>query len=203
MDISEKQACDILSRAFQSRGYPVQSNVLFHEGNVTFHADGWDPENRVGFEFLTSEADDHHDMSAQAYQELSARMQRGELFFFILDEVEADDEHGLFAEAMRFLDDVEKRLGRKQLTPSALAPTAAPTKASAKQAAPTGKTAPKKSAPPKKAAPNKPPKKKAPKKKSAPKKKAKKKSAPTKKAKKKSAPKKKAKKKSAPKKKAN
>ena len=61
--LTEMQGCDLLARLFSKRGYTIERNVMFREYGVEFHIDGWDPRARVGFEFLTSEDDDHIDLS--------------------------------------------------------------------------------------------------------------------------------------------
>lgn len=66
--LSETQACELLARMFRARGYAVVRNVAFREYGVEFHADGWDSKARVGFEFLTSEDDDHDDLTLAEYR---------------------------------------------------------------------------------------------------------------------------------------
>ena len=73
---------------------------------MEFHIDGWDPQARVGFEFLTSEDEDHDDLTLDEYKELSAAQRRGELAVFIIDEVEPFSAEDLAAEAHEFLDEV-------------------------------------------------------------------------------------------------
>lgn len=85
--ISETNACDILSRLFRARGYNISRNVMFHEYGVEFHIDGWDEKERIGFEFLSSEDDDHDDLSLEEYKTLMAAQLRGELSVLIMDEV--------------------------------------------------------------------------------------------------------------------
>ena len=69
--LSETEGCDLLARLFRARGYAIQRNVLFREYGVEFHIDGWDAKARVGFEFLTSEDDDHDDLTLDEYQALA------------------------------------------------------------------------------------------------------------------------------------
>ena len=57
--LSETKACDLLARLFRARGYTIARNISFREYGVSFHIDGWDAKARVGFEFLTSEDEDH------------------------------------------------------------------------------------------------------------------------------------------------
>ena len=111
--LSETKACELLARLFRARGYAVTRNITFREYGVTFHIDGWDAKNRIGFEFLTSEDDDHDDLSLEEYKTLMAAQQRGELSLLIMDEVEPLSEADLAATAHEFLDEVaEARLAR-------------------------------------------------------------------------------------------
>lgn len=105
--LSETEGCDLLARLFKKRGYTVMRNLTFREYGVSFHIDGWDAKKRVGFEFLTSEDDDHDDLTLAEYQTLMAAQQRGELSLFILDEVEPLSVGDLTDMANDFLDEVE------------------------------------------------------------------------------------------------
>ena len=108
--LSEFEGCTHLSRLFRRRGYVIERNVMFREYGVEFHIDGWDKKARVGFEFLTSEDDDHDDLDLEEYKALSDAQQRGELAVFIIDEVEPVSTEALIEEANEFLDEVESRL---------------------------------------------------------------------------------------------
>lgn len=104
--LSELEGCDLLARLFAARGYRLARNVVFREYGVTFHIDGWDAAARVGFEFLTSEDDDHDDLTLEGYKTLMAAQQRGELALFIIDEVETLSAAELTATTHEFLDEV-------------------------------------------------------------------------------------------------
>lgn len=104
--LSETKACDLLARLFKARGYAISRNMTFREYGVSFHIDGWDAKARVGFEFLTSEDDDHDDLTLSEYKALMAAQQRGELSLFIIDEVEPLSAAELTATAHEFLDEV-------------------------------------------------------------------------------------------------
>jgi hypothetical protein len=105
--LSETEGCDLLARLFKKRGYAIMRNLTFREYGASFHIDGWDAKKRVGFEFLTSEDDDHDDLTLGEYQTLMAAQQRGELSLFILDEVEPLSIGDLTEMANDFLDEVE------------------------------------------------------------------------------------------------
>jgi hypothetical protein len=141
--LSETEGCDLLARLFKKRGYAIMRNVTFREYGVSFHIDGWDAKKRVGFEFLTSEDDDHDDLTLAEYQTLMSAQQRGELSLFILDEVEPLSLGDLTAMANDFLDEVEaaakparkaapkRRPAAKKVSPKPAAKKAATRKVSA------------------------------------------------------------------------
>ena len=104
--LSEFDGCDLLARLFRARGYTIKRNQVFREYGVEFHIDGWDAKARVGFEFLTSEDEDHDDLTLEEYKTLCDAQRRGELALFIIDEVEPLSEKELAAEAHDFLDEV-------------------------------------------------------------------------------------------------
>ena len=150
--LSETEGCDLLTRLFRARGYAIERNLLFREYGVEFHVDGWDAKKRVGFEFLSSEDDDHDDLSLSEYQALGVAQQRGELALFIIDEVEPLSAADLALQANEFLDEVDDALqarrmagaGRKR---AAIKKKPATGKASAgKKKGVTKKAAPKKKA---------------------------------------------------------
>jgi hypothetical protein len=111
--ISETRACDLLAQVFKARGYAIKRNLDFHEYGVSFHIDGWDAKARVGFEFLSSEDDDHDDLTLKEYQTLMDAQQRGELAIFVIDEVEPLSSVDLLAEADDFLDEVEAAIAAR------------------------------------------------------------------------------------------
>jgi hypothetical protein len=122
--LSETKACDLLARLFRARGYAIARNISFREYGVSFHIDGWDAKARVGFEFLTSEDEDHDDLTLREYQTLMAAQQRGELALMILDEVEPLSVADLKAMADEFLDEAAaaakaQAASRRRTTPKA------------------------------------------------------------------------------------
>ena len=138
--LSETEGCDLLARLFRARGYAIARNLVFREYGVEFHVDGWDAKKRVGFEFLSSEDDDHDDLSLSEYQTLGAAQQRGELALFIIDEVEPLSAADLALQANEFLDEVDDALKARRMAG-----------AGRKRATIKKKPAPKKPAPKKKA----------------------------------------------------
>ena len=105
--LSEAAGCDLLVKVFRARGYTIARNLQFREYGVEFHVDGWDAKARVGFEYLSSEDDDHDDLSVVEYQALMEQQRRGELSLFVIDEVEPYSAADLEEQANEFLDEVE------------------------------------------------------------------------------------------------
>jgi hypothetical protein len=105
--LSEAAGCDLLAKVFRARGYTIARNLQFREYGVEFHIDGWDAKARVGFEYLTSEDEDHDDLSVVEYLALMEEQRRGGLSLFVLDEVEPVSAADLEEQANEFLDEVE------------------------------------------------------------------------------------------------
>ncbi len=105
--LSEAEGCDLLARVFRARGYTIARNLQFREYGVEFHIDGWDAKARVGFEYLTSEDEDHDDLSLVEYKALMEEQRRGGLSLFVIDEVEPVSAADLEEQANEFLDEVE------------------------------------------------------------------------------------------------
>lgn len=143
--LSETHACDLLARLFRGRGYKVARNIPFREYGVSFHIDGWDAKARVGFEFLTSEDEDHDDLTLEEYKTLMDAQQRGDLALFVIDEVEPLSEADLTHTVNEFLDEVAAAArGRRKAKPAVRksAPKKAARPAAAKAAAKPSKTKP-------------------------------------------------------------
>lgn len=120
--LSEVEGCELLARLFRDRGYAIRRNVTFRECGVKFRIDGWDAKSRVGFEFLSSEAEDHDDLTLGEFKRLMAAQQRGDLAIFVVDEVEQLTAAGLTAAAREFLDEVASRRPRPRPTSPRTAP---------------------------------------------------------------------------------
>lgn len=136
--LSETNACDLLARLFRKRGFSITRNIPFREYGVAFHIDGWDAKARVGFEFLSSEDDDHDDLTLEEYKTLMDAQHRGELALFVIDEVEPLSTADLTYTVNEFLDEVAEaakatRGSRRSSRMAAKKPAKRPAKKSAKR----------------------------------------------------------------------
>lgn len=107
--LSEHQGREILRETFEARGFAIVEGFPFREGDVSFDADGWDPNARVGYEFMTTSARDHEDLAPDELLRLSEWIREGRLFLFIVDETDVRDADELRRAAGAFLDEVERR----------------------------------------------------------------------------------------------
>lgn len=107
--LTEAEGCAVLRRVFEGRGFRIEENQAFNEGDVSFTIDGWDAARRVGFEYMTREEGDHEDLDPGEIAQLAEWMEAGRLFIFIVDEVDIAEEAELASAANAFLDEVARR----------------------------------------------------------------------------------------------
>jgi len=84
--MDERQGSDVLTACFTEAGLSIQRDYRFREGGVNVVLDGFDPERRIGFEFITTEVGDRSEFTAAVVEELETRMCAEELFLFLIDE---------------------------------------------------------------------------------------------------------------------
>lgn len=109
--LAEDEGCEVLREVFTRRGYTVAREVAFAEGDLRFTIDGWDAAARVGYEYLTRASGDHDDLTPAELAALGERIERGELYVFVIDEASVADADALRWAAERFLDEVARRRG--------------------------------------------------------------------------------------------
>lgn len=107
--MNEKDGCEILRRCFTEAGLAIEERYALHSEGVAVNLDGFDPARRVGYEFITTEDGDRAEVTPEVVAALDERMERGELFVFLLDEAEVSDEASLRKAARRFLDILRAR----------------------------------------------------------------------------------------------
>lgn len=110
--LSEAEGRAVLKEIFETRGYQIREDFPFREESVTFNADGWDPDARVGYEYMTHEERDHEDLSPDELLRIGEWVEAGRLYLFIIDETDIAGREELAAAAIGFLEEVDRRRGR-------------------------------------------------------------------------------------------
>ncbi len=107
--LSEKDGTDILRRCFEEAGLRVAADHPMTIRGKAIRLDGFDPERNIGFEYLTHEANDRVEMSADVLDALEEKMQAGELYVLLIDEAEVDSAATLEHAAQHFLGVLRSR----------------------------------------------------------------------------------------------
>ena len=107
--MEERKACALLKERFEAAGLAIEENRAFDEGGVRFEIDGYDPEKRVGYEYLTEEAGDSWDVDGDVKAALAARRAKGELYVLVIDEAEAPDADALGEMVDEFLGELKAK----------------------------------------------------------------------------------------------
>jgi hypothetical protein len=101
--MQESAACAVLKARFEAAGFRIVENRMFDEDGIRFEMDGFDPDRRVGYEYVTEEAGDSWDVDDSVKTALAERKDKGELFILVVEESEAPDEKALCEKADAFL----------------------------------------------------------------------------------------------------
>jgi len=114
--LTESQGCTVLKESFQAAGYDIFDNYPFADGAIRFGVDGFDPQARVGFEFITTEAGDRSELTSEMIAQIERQNSQGALFILLVDEYEVESEAELRLHAERFLEMVaaRRRRGKKE-----------------------------------------------------------------------------------------
>ncbi len=107
--MDERQGAAILKQVFERAGCAIVEAFSLELDARTVSLDGWDAARRVGFEIVTTEAGDREEFTPDVVAELEARMERGELHVFLVDEAHVPDAATLERAAGRFLEALRAR----------------------------------------------------------------------------------------------
>jgi hypothetical protein len=128
--MQETAACAVLKARFEAAGFHIVENQMFEEEGIRFEMDGFDPDRRVGYEYVTEEAGDGWDVDEAVIAALAKRKAKGELFVLVIGEADAPDAKALAAKADAFLAELPKP---KKQAAAAKPPPTPPAKPSAKK----------------------------------------------------------------------
>jgi hypothetical protein len=84
--MTEREGCEVLRRRFQAAGLRVVDNHRLDEPGLAIDLDGFDPERRIGYEYITTAAGDRAGLTPALVAELERRMETGDLFVLLIDE---------------------------------------------------------------------------------------------------------------------
>ncbi len=99
----------MLRARFEAAGLSiVEDHRLEVDGHVLF-ADGYDPERRVGYEYLTREAGDDLEIPPPVVAALEKHARDGDLILFLVDETDVEGPEELGALADGFLEALRAR----------------------------------------------------------------------------------------------
>lgn len=101
--LTEAEGRAILKARFEEAGFAIVESYRLTEGELDVELDGFDPDRRVGYELLTTEAGDRAEFTPAVVAAIERRMAAGELVLFLIDEADADGP-ALDRAARRFLE---------------------------------------------------------------------------------------------------
>lgn len=107
--MTETEGCEILRRVFTQAGLAIQEAYALHGEGVPVHLDGFDPARRVGYEYITTEGGDRAEVTHEVVVALDEKMEKGELFVFLIDEADVKNVAALQKAADRFLGALRAR----------------------------------------------------------------------------------------------
>lgn len=107
--MKEAEGCALLLSRFTEAGYAIATDFHFREGDIEVDLDGWDEKARVGYEYITSEADDRRQFDDATLEKFERRMEKGDLYVLLVDEHDAVTGDALEAAASGFLGELAKR----------------------------------------------------------------------------------------------
>jgi hypothetical protein len=99
----------LLQALFTEAGFAIATDVPFNENGVAVDLDGWDSCARVGYEYIAREVGDERQFNTGTLASLEARMQRDELYLFLIDERDAITPDALEVACRGFLQTLAAR----------------------------------------------------------------------------------------------
>ncbi|MBS2034899.1 hypothetical protein JST97_07920 [bacterium] len=98
--LSETAGRVVLKEAFEAQGYHITENYPFSLGDTLVELDGYDPQARVGYEYLTEE-------DGIEPGPLDLLMRQKHCHLFLIDESQVDDAQAMLAAVFEFFRRIE------------------------------------------------------------------------------------------------
>jgi hypothetical protein len=102
--MDEETGAIVLRHAFEAAGLRIEPSWSLAEEGLPMVLDGFDPDARIGFEYITAAAGDRKMLSPDVLAELERRIACGELAVLLVDEADVVDASDLELAASRFLE---------------------------------------------------------------------------------------------------
>lgn len=103
--LDEQRGREVLKRVFQEAGFAVIEEFPLTLGSFRLVLDGYDPERRVGYEYITTADGDREALHEAIVEELDRLNQAGLVHLFLIDEQFIPDAASLEEAARAFLED--------------------------------------------------------------------------------------------------
>lgn len=107
--LTEAEGVRLLREEFEKAGLSIREGEPFEVAGTVLSLDGFDPERRVGFEFVTAEAGDRGSFGEEVFAALEEKLGRGEAYLLLVDEWDVEEPEELRFVARRFLDELRSR----------------------------------------------------------------------------------------------
>jgi hypothetical protein len=107
--LTEAEGVRLLREEFEKAGLSIRDGEPFEVAGKVLSLDGYDPERRVGFEFVTEEAGDRGSFGEETVAALEAMLERGEAWLLLVDEWDVEEPEELRFAARRFLEELRSR----------------------------------------------------------------------------------------------
>lgn len=107
--LTEAEGVRLLREEFEKAGLSIREGEPFEVAGTVLSLDGFDPERRVGFEFVTEEAGDRGSFGENVVAALEEKLGRGEAHLLLVDEWDVEEPEELRFAARRFLAELRSR----------------------------------------------------------------------------------------------
>jgi hypothetical protein len=115
--MDEATGCGLLKEQFTQAGFDIHENYPLKEDPIRFNVDGFDPVQRIGYEYITTEAGDRSELTPELIAALEAKMALGAtggLYIFLIDELHVSGPDELRHAAAQFIARVKSLRGSQQ-----------------------------------------------------------------------------------------
>lgn len=102
--LDERQGRAVLKEVFEEAGFTVVEEFPMTLGSFQLVLDGYDPERRVGYEYITTADGDREVLHEAVVEELDRLNEAGLLHLFLIDEQFIPDSKTLVEAARAFLE---------------------------------------------------------------------------------------------------